>query len=206
MAVIDPIKVIIENYSPNSIESISAPAHPQNPDLGLRNIYFSKEIYIERDDFQEVAPNKKYKKLAIGKEVRLRNSYVIKAHSFDTDFDGNITVVYASYDPKTLGRNPHDGRKINGVIHYVESTRAQRTEFRIFNKLFITENPGKHDNFIDLINKKSCEVFYGFVEESMLQSKKYEAYQFERIGYFCRDDDNDGRLVFNKSVSLKEGF
>ena len=204
MGVIDPIKVVIENYPKDSIESILAPNHPQNETMGTREIFFSKEIFIEREDFCEVAPNNKYKRLSIGKEVRLRNAYIIKAITFDTDFDGNITTVYAEYDKDTLGKNPSDGRKVKGVIHFVEATQAMPTEFRIYDRLFLTENPGKHDNFEDLINPKSLVSTYGFCERNMIGAELYKSYQFERNGYFCRDEDSDGMLVMNKTVSLRD--
>jgi len=204
MAVIDPIRVIIENYPKDSLESIKAPIHPQNKAMGEREIFFSREIFIERDDFCEVAPNNKYKRLSIGKEVRLRNAYIIKAITFDTDFDGNITTVYAEYDKETLGKNPSDGRKVKGVIHFVEATQAVPTEFRIYDRLFIKENPGKHDNFEELINPNSLALAYGFCERNMIGAELYQSYQFERNGYFCRDEDNDGMLVMNKTVSLRD--
>ena len=205
MGVIDPIRVIIENYPKDSIETLSAPFHPQNESMGDREIFFSREIFIERDDFCEVAPNNKYKRLSLGKEVRLRNAYVIKALTFDTDFDGNITTVYAEYDKDTLGKNPADGRKIKGVIHFVEATQAVQTEFRIYDRLFITENPGRHDNFEKLINPNSLVSSIGFCERNMIGAELYQSYQFERNGYFCRDKDNDdGMLVMNKTVSLRD--
>ena len=204
MGVIDPIRVIIENYPKDSIESILAPNHPQNETMGTREILFSREIFIEREDFCEFAPNNKYKRLSIGKEVRLRNAYVIKALTFDTDFDGNITTVYAEYDKDTLGKNPVDGRKVKGVIHFVEATQAIRTEFRIYDRLFMTENPGKHDNFEELINPNSLISTYGFCERNMIGAKLYKSYQFERNGYFCRDEDSEGILVMNKTVSLRD--
>jgi len=205
MGVIDPIRVIIENYPKDSIETLSAPVHPQNESMGDREVFFSREIFIERDDFCEVAPNNKYKRLSLGKEVRLRNAYVIKALTFDTDFDGNITTVYAEYDKDTLGKNPADGRKIKGVIHFVEATQAVQTEFRIYDRLFITENPGRHDNFEKLINPNSLVSSIGFCERNMIGAELYQSYQFERNGYFCRDKDNDdGMLVMNKTVSLRD--
>jgi len=206
MGVVDPIRVIIENYPKDSIESILAPNHPQNETMGTREIFFSREIFIEREDFCEVAPNNKYKRLSIGKEVRLRNAYVIKAITFDTDFDGNITTVYAEYDKETLGKNPSDGRKVKGVIHFVEATQAVPTEFRIYDRLFLTENPGKHDNFEELINSKSLVSSYGFCERNMIGAELYKSYQFERNGYFCRDEDSDGMLVMNKTVSLRDAW
>jgi len=204
MGVIDPIRVIIENYPEDSIETIFAPNHPQNSAMGTREIFFSREIFIERDDFCEVAPNNKYKRLSLGKEVRLRNAYVIKAITFDTDFDGNYTTVYAEYDKDTLGKNPSDGRKVKGVIHFVEATQAMPTEFRIYDRLFLTENPGKHDNFEELINPNSLVSTYGFCERNMIGAELYKSYQFERNGYFCRDEDSDGMLVMNKTVSLRD--
>jgi len=204
MGVIDPIRVIIENYPEDAFETIFAPNHPQNTTMGNREIFFSREIFIERDDFCEVAPNKKYKRLSVGKEVRLRNAYVIKAITFDTDFDGNISTVYAEYDKETLGKNPSDGRKVQGVIHFVEATQAMPTEFRIYDRLFLTENPSKHDNFEELINPKSLVSTYGFCERNMVGAELYKSYQFERNGYFCRDEDSEGMLVMNKTVSLRD--
>jgi len=207
MGVIDPIRVIIENYPKDSIESLQAPNHPQNEAMGSREIFFSKEIFIEREDFCEVPPNNKYKRLSIGKEVRLRNAYVIKAITFDTDFDGNITTVYAEYDKDTLGKNPSDGRKVKGVIHFVEASQAVQTEFRIYDRLFLTENPGKHDNFEELINPNSLVSNIGFCERNMIGAELYQSYQFERNGYFCRDNDNvDGIMVMNKTVSLRDNW
>jgi len=204
MGVIDPIRVIIENYPKDYIESLLAPNHPQNETMGTREILFSREIFIEREDFCEVAPNKKYKRLSLGKEVRLRNAYVIKAITFDTDFDGNITTVYAEYDKDTLGKNPSDGRKVKGVIHFVEATQAVPTEFRIYDRLFLTENPGKHENFEELINPESLVTSFGFCETNMIGAELYKSYQFERNGYFCRDQDHAGMLVMNKTVSLRD--
>ena len=199
MGILDPIRVIIENYPKDSIETISAPNHPQNESMGKR------EIFIERDDFCEVAPNNKYKRLSLGKEVRLRNAYVIKAITFDTDFDGNITTIYAEYDKDTLGKNPSDGRKVKGVIHFVEATQSVQTEFRIYDRLFISENPGKHDHFEELINPNSLVSTIGFCEKNMIGAELYKSFQFERNGYFCREKDNDeGMLVMNKTVSLRD--
>jgi len=204
MGVIDPIRVIIENYPEEKLESIVAPIHPQDTSMGEREIFFSRELFIEREDFCEIAPNNKYKRLSVDKEVRLRNAYVIKATTFDTDFDGNITTVYATYDADTLGKNPQDGRKIKGVIHFVEATQAVMTEFRMYDRLFVTENPGKHENFESLINNKSLETHFGFVEPNIRGAELYKPYQFERNGYFCRDEDSEGRLVMNKTVSLRD--
>ena len=204
MGVIDPIRVIIENYPEDQIETLQAPIHPQNEAMGKRDIFFSRELFIDRADFEEVAPNKKFKRLAIDKEVRLRNAYVINATTFDTDFDGNITTVYATYDADTLGKNPTDGRKVKGVIHFVEATKALKAEFRLYDRLFTLENPGKNDHFEQLINPESLITTYGMVEPTMAHAKPGVAYQFEREGYFCRDNQSSDEIIFNKTVSLRD--
>jgi len=203
MAVINPIKLLIENYPEGKIESLQAPIHPQKEEMGTREIFFSREIFIDKDDFLEVAPNKKYKRLAINKEVRLRNSYVIKATHFDSDKDGNVKTVFCTYDPDTLGKNPSDERKIKGVIHFVESSKAVRAEFRIYDRLFLQPNPAKFDDLSSSINPKSLEIKNGFIEPNLSNAKVGKAYQFEREGYFCRDSESKG-LVFNKTVGLRD--
>lgn len=203
MAVINPIKVLIENYPKGQLESIQAPIHPQNDDMGKREILFSRELYIDQNDFIETSPNNKYKRLAINKEVRLRNAYVVKATRFETDENGQITTVYCTYDDQTLGSNPSDGRKVNGVIHFVEASNAVEAEFRIYDRLFFDPNPGKSDQLSSSINPESLQVRIGFVEPKMLNAKVEIAYQFEREGYFCRDNKSDG-LVFNKTVGLRD--
>ena len=204
MGVIDPIRVIIENYPEDQIETLQAPIHPQNEAMGKRDIFFSRELFIDRADFEEVAPNKKFKRLAIDKEVRLRNAYVINATTFDTDFDGNITTVYATYDADTLGKNPTDGRKVKGVIHFVEATKALKAEFRLYDRLFTLENPGKNDHFEQLINPESLITTYGMVEPTMAHAKPGVAYQFEREGSFCKDNQSSDEIIFNKTVSLRD--
>jgi glutaminyl-tRNA synthetase len=203
MAVIDPIKLVIENYPEGKIESLRAPLHPQNEEMGTREIFFSREIYIDKDDFIEVVPNKKYKRLAIDKEVRLRNSYVIKASRFDTDEDGNITTIYCRYDPDTLGKNPSDGRKVKGVIHFVESSKAINAEFKIYDRLFLDPNPSQFDDMSKVLNPNSLIVKHGYVESNLQNAEIEKAYQFEREGYFCRDSESHA-LVFNKTVGLKD--
>jgi len=203
MAVINPIKLVIENYTEGKIESLTAPIHPQNKEMGSREIFFSREIYIDKEDFIEIVPNNKYKRLAINKEVRLRNSYIIKATHFDCDKDGNVKTVYCTYDPDTLGKNPSDGRKVKGVIHFVESSKAVSAEFRIYDRLFLDSNPAKFDDLSSSINPNSLEIRIGFVEPNISNSKAEKAYQFEREGYFCRDSDSEG-LVFNKTVGLRD--
>ena len=203
MAVIDPIKLVIENYPEGKIESLSAPVHPQNEEMGIREIFFSREIYIDKADFTKVAPNNKYKRLAIDKEVRLRNSYVINASRFDADKDGNITTIYCTYDPETLGKNPSDGRKVKGVIHYVESSKAVSAEFKIYDRLFLDSNPSQVDDMSSILNPNSLIIKNGYVEPSLHDAEIEKAYQFEREGYFCRDSESDG-MVFNKTVGLRD--
>jgi glutaminyl-tRNA synthetase len=203
MAVINPITLVIENYPEGKIESLSAPIHPQNEDMGTREIFFSRVIYIDKKDFKEISPNNKYKRLAINKEVRLRNSYVIKASRFDADTNGEITTIYCTYDPDTLGKNPVDGRKVKGVIHYVESTKAITAEFKIYDRLFIDPNPSQLDDMSSVLNPNSLIVKKGYVESSLQDAEIEKAYQFEREGYFCRDSESDG-IVFNKTVGLRD--
>jgi glutaminyl-tRNA synthetase len=203
MAVINPIKLVIENYPKGQIESIKAPVHPQNQEMGTREIFFSHEIYIDKDDFKEVAPNNKYKRLAINKEVRLRNAYVVKATHFDSDNDGNVKTVYCTYDSETLGKNPSDGRKVKGVIHFVETSKALCAEFRIYDRLFLQSNPSNYDDLSSSINPNSLVIKNGFVEPNLSSAKAEKAYQFEREGYFCRDSESE-ELIFNKTVGLRD--
>jgi len=203
MAVINPIKLVIENYPNHKIERLKAPVHPQNEAMGTREIFFSREIYIDKEDFIEVAPNNKYKRLAINKEVRLRNAYVIKATHFMADEKGQVKTVYCTYDSDTLGKNPADGRKVKGVIHFVESSNAISAEFRIYDRLFLDPNPAKFDDLSSSINPNSLEIKNGFVEPNLSEAKAEMAYQFEREGYFCRDSESEG-LVFNKTVGLRD--
>lgn len=203
MGVIDPIKVVIENYPSEDLETLQAPVHPQDESMGTRTIHFGKTVYIDRADFIEQAPNKKWMRLAIDKEVRLRNAYVIKAERFETDSDGNVTTVYCTYDPETLGKNPSDGRKVKGVIHFVEASTAVPAEFRIYDRLFNVANPGKEADFESVLNTESLTIQHGFVEPALANAVPEKAYQFEREGYFCRDNCAQ-ELVFNKTVGLKE--
>lgn len=203
MAVINPVKVIIENYPEKSIEKIQAPIHPQNENMGKRTIYFGKELYIDRADFVETSPNNKYKRLAVNKEVRLRNSYIIKATRCEKDINNNITKIFCTYDEKTLGKNPADGRKVKGVIHFVETTKAIMAEFILYDRLFVDANPSKAKDLKDLINPNSYTKKQGYVEPDLINAKAEFAYQFEREGYFCRDNTNKN-LVFNKTVGLRD--
>jgi glutaminyl-tRNA synthetase len=205
MGVISPVKLVITNYPEGQVESLIAPIHPQNLEMGNREIFFSREIYIDKEDFVEIAPNNKYKRLAINKEVRLRNSYIVKATHFDTDEVNNIKTIYCTYDSNTLGKNPSDGRKVKGVIHFVESSKAISAEFRIYDRLFLDSNPAIFDDLSSSINPNSLEIKNGFVEPNLSNAKAEMSYQFEREGYFCRDNKSDG-LVFNKTVGLRDSW
>jgi glutamine--tRNA ligase len=205
MAVIDPVRVVIENFEGE--EMLTAPNHPNRPELGERQLPFSKEIYIDRADFREEA-NKQYKRLVLGKEVRLRNAYVIKAERVEKDANGDITTIFCTYDPETLGKNPADGRKVKGVIHWVSATHNHPAEFRLYERLFTVPNPGAEENIESVLNPTSLVVKHGFVEQSLGNAEAEKGYQFEREGYFCADskDSHPEHLVFNLTVSLKEGF
>ena len=203
MAVINPVKVVIENFTGEEI--LTAPNHPNREDLGVRELPFTRELYIDEVDFREEA-NKQYKRLVLGKEVRLRNAYVIKAERVEKDASGKITTIFCTYDPETLGKNPADGRKVKGVIHWVSATQNKPAEFRLYDRLFTVANPGAEDDINSVVNPNSLVVKQGFAEQSLANAKAEQGYQFEREGYFCLDskDGNADNLVFNLTVSLKE--
>ena len=205
MAVIDPVRVVIENFEGEEI--LTAPNHPNRPELGERQLPFTKELYIDRADFREEA-NKQYKRLVLGKEVRLRNAYVIKAERVEKDANGEITTIFCTYDPETLGKNPADGRKVKGVIHWVSAVHNHPAEFRLYERLFTVPNPGAAEEIESVLNPTSLVVKHGFVEQSLANAEPEKGYQFEREGYFCADnkDSRPEHLVFNLTVSLKEGF
>ena len=205
MVVIDPVRVVIENFEGE--ETLTAPNHPNRPELGERQLPFTKELYIDRADFREEA-NKQYKRLVLGKEVRLRNAYVIKAERVEKDANGEITTIFCTYDPETLGKNPADGRKVKGVIHWVSAVHNHPAEFRLYERLFTVPNPGAADEIESVLNPTSLVVKHGFVEQSLANAEPEKGYQFEREGYFCADnkDSRPEHLVFNLTVSLKEGF
>ena len=207
MAVLDPVKVVIENFSDTLDEVLSMPNHPNRPELGHREVTFTREIYIDRADFREEA-NKNYKRLVLGKEVRLRNAYVIRADKVEKDVHGNIQTIYCTYDPATLNKNPEDGRKIKGVIHWVSAKFAKPAEIRLYDRLFNTPNPGAAEDFLATINPTSLVIKQGFVEPSLQNAKAGQAYQFEREGYFCLDSKyaTEDNLVFNRTVGLRDSW
>ncbi|GKX60535.1 glutamine--tRNA ligase [Leminorella grimontii] len=205
MAVLDPVKVVIETLPQGHQENLTVGVHPNRPEMGSRTVPFSNEVYIDRADFREEA-NKQYKRLVLGKEVRLRHAYVIKAERVEKDAEGNITTIYCSHDAATLGKDPADGRKVKGVIHWVSAAHALPAEFRLYDRLFSVANPGAADDFLSTINPESLKVVHGFVEPSLKSAKPEFAYQFEREGYFCADRRHStaDALVFNKTVGLRD--
>jgi glutaminyl-tRNA synthetase len=207
MAVLQPLRVVIDNYPEGQTEQLEVSNHPQKPELGKRIVPFSKVILIEQDDFAEVPPPK-FKRLVEGGEVRLRGSYVIRCNEIVKDNDGNITELRCSYDPDTLGKNP-EGRKVKGVIHWVSEQHSQPAELRLYNRLFSVPNPDNEPNFLDVINPDSLEVLTGCrVEASLANPQPESRYQFERTGYFCFDaiDSVNGKLVFNRTVTLRDSW
>ncbi|MBN7821552.1 glutamine--tRNA ligase [Bowmanella yangjiangensis] len=202
MAVLDPLKVVIENYPADQVEMLSAPNHPSDDSMGTRELPFTREIYIEREDFREEA-NKKFKRLVLGKEVRLRNAYFLKAERAEKDEQGNITTLYCTYDADTLGKDPADGRKAKGVIHWVSASHGVPAEVRLYDRLFKVPNPAAEESFTDSINPASMTVVQGVLEPSLANTEPGKALQFERLGYFCKDKRAD-KLVFNRTVGLRD--
>lgn len=204
MAVLDPVKVVIENMT-TGVEMVTMPNHPNKPEMGSREVPFSREVYIDRADFREEA-NKQYKRLVLGKEVRLRNAYVIKAERVEKDAEGEITTIFCSYDPDTLSKDPADGRKVKGVIHWVSAEHALPAEIRVYDRLFNVPNPAAAEDFLTTINPESLVIKHGFVEPSLAAARPEKAYQFEREGYFCADSrySSAEHLVFNRTVGLRD--
>lgn len=206
-AVINPLKVIIDNYPEGTVEWNEAPNNTENPDLGSRKLSFSREVYIEREDFIENKPNKNWKRLALGVEVRLMRAYFIKATSVEKDENGNITCVHATYDPVTKSGDFNE-RKPNGNIHYVDAATAIPAEFRLFEPLMVDETEENKDlDFMERLNPNSLKVTNGFVESFLKDTKPLEHYQFIRNGYYVTDKDSTpNRLVFNRTCGLKSSF
>ncbi|TNJ09635.1 glutamine--tRNA ligase [Aeromonas veronii] len=206
MAVLHPVKVVIENLAGDEV--LTAPAHPSNAEMGTRELNFTREIFIDEADFKEEA-NKQFKRLVLGKEVRLRNAYVIKAERIEKDADGKVTCIYCAYDPETLGKDPADGRKVKGVIHWVSATHSLPAEVRLYDRLFKVPNPGAEDDFEAALNPESLVIIEGArVEASLKNAKPEQAYQFEREGYFCADNklSSPEHLVFNRTVALRDSW
>lgn len=207
MAVLEPLKVTITNYPADGIEWIDAANHPKDETMGSRKLPFGPVVFIDRADFKEEA-NKKYKRLVLNGDVRLRNAYVIHADEMIKDAEGNIVELKCSYLPETLGNNPADGRKVRGVIHWVEATQALPVEFRVYDRLFSCTNPAAEEDFLTVVNPDSLVVKHGLAEPSLKNAQPEQAYQFEREGYYCADncDSSADKLVFNRTVGLRDSW
>ncbi|MFN3967417.1 glutamine--tRNA ligase/YqeY domain fusion protein [Flavobacterium sp.] len=208
MAVLNPVKLVITNYPEGQEEWLEAENNPEEAVMTYRKVPFSKELYIEREDFQEEA-NKKFFRLTLGTEVRLKNAYIIKGESVVKDADGNITEIHCTYDTDSRSGSGTEAsqRKVKGTIHWVSINHAIPAEVRIYDRLFSHESPdgNKEIDFKEFINPNSLEVITGYVEPSLLSAKNLDQFQFQRLGYFCVDKDSSAeKLVFNKTVGLRD--
>ncbi|WP_075432049.1 glutamine--tRNA ligase [Buchnera aphidicola] len=207
MAIINPIKIIITNFSNKKIKKIHVLNHPKNPELGRRKIIFSNELYIEKNDFSKYKVDN-FQGLILGEKVRLRYSYIIKAYQIIINKNNNIKCILCKYYPNTLGKK-NQKEKINGIIHWLSKKNSEPAIFKIFNNLFLSKNPEKNKDIIEEINLKSCLIKYGFVESIVKSEKIKHAYQFERIGYFFQDKKDkefQNQIIFNQIVSLKNKY
>ena len=210
MAVLHPLKVIIDNYPAGQEEFVEVANNPEDSSAGTRQVPFSRELYIERDDFREVPPPKYYR-LSPGKEVRLRNAYFVTARSVVRDATGNVVEVHCTYDPASRGGNSPDGRKVKSTIHWVSSAHAISAEVRLYDRLFTKADPydvGEGEDVLSNLNPNSLEILTGAkLEPSLAEAKVEDRFQFERVGYFCVDRDSAaGKLVFNRTLSLKDSW
>lgn len=205
MAVFDPLKLTITNYPTGQTEELRAANHPQDPTQGERILPFGPELLIERDDFMENPPGKFFR-LAPGREVRLRNAYIIRCDAVIKDEQGQIRELKCTADLDTLGKNPADGRKVKGIIHWVSAAHAAQVEIHLYDRLFTQENPDRAPDYRQALNPESLRKTTAFVEPSLLNVKVGETFQFERVGYFCVDSKHSttGRPVFNRTVSLRD--
>ncbi len=213
MCVMNPLKLVIENWEEGQEESLTAPVHPQNESMGTRQVPMTREVYIDREDFREEA-NKKFKRLVLGDRVRLRYGYVVRATDVVKDDSGEIVEIRCTYDANTLGKNPENDEgqgKLRGVIHWVSASKGLPCEVRLYDRLFTVANPDKVEEgqtFLDNINPESLQVLDGCLVEPGLRGVLAETrYQFEREGYFCVDQDSsEDKLVFNQTVGLRESW
>ena len=208
MAVLDPIKVVIDNYPEGQTEEITVEVHPDKPELGTKTITFGKEIFVERNDFM-AEPVKKYFRLFPGNEVRLKGAYFITCNSYETDEDGNVTVLHCTYDPETKGGNAPDGRKVKGTIHWA-GPKAFKAEVRLYDRLFNVEDPAgvPDDEFVNAINPESLIILKDcLIEEGIKDAKALDSFQFMRNGYFCVDKDSTPENpIFNRTVQLNSSW
>lgn len=209
MAVLDPIKLIIDNYPDDKVEELEAEYHPDHPEFGKRSIPFGKELYIERDDFM-IEPIKKYRRLFIGNEVRLYKAYFVTCTGYDLDENGEVCAVHCIYDPATFGGDAPDGRKVRGTIHWIYTGDCGEAEVRLYDRLFDVENPSDEEgvsSFEDNLNPDSLVVKKAYIEKALKDTKPGNRYQFMRTGYFCTDlDSTEENIVFNRTVALRDSF
>ncbi|MEN6331237.1 MAG: glutamine--tRNA ligase/YqeY domain fusion protein [Smithella sp.] len=208
MCVLRPLRVVIDNYPEGQVEQFESQNHPQRPDMGTRNVPFSRVIYIDRDDFMENPP-RKYHRLGPGREVRLRNAYVIKYESMVQDEEtGEVVELHCTYDPQTRNGAPADGRKVQGVIHWISADHCVPVEVRLYDRLFSIYDPGSEEDFTQYMNPNSLEIIKDcFAELSLKGVEPGSRYQFERLGYFCADTDtSEDKLVFNRIVPLRDSW
>jgi glutaminyl-tRNA synthetase len=209
LCVLRPLRVVIDNYPENQVEQIECANHPQNPAMGTRQLTFSKVLYIEQDDFQENPP-KKYHRLGPGREVRLRNAYIVKFENMVKDeTTGEVIELHCTYDPHTRNAPPADGHKVPGVIHWVSAQHCVPAQARLYNRLFSIGDPGSEpEDFIKYLNPGSLEILTNcYAELSLKNAEPGSKYQFERLGYFCVDTDaSAGQPVFNRIVPLRDSW
>ena len=209
MAVIDPIKLIIDTYPEGKPEELEVEYHPDHEEYGKRTVPFSRELYIERDDFM-IEPIKKYRRLYPGNEVRLYKAYFVTCTGYDLDENGEVTAVHCTYDPETFGGDAPDGRKVKGTIHWVNANDCVEAEVRLYDRLFNVENPSDEEgvsSFEDNLNPDSLIKKTAYVEKALKETKPGDKYQFMRLGYFCTDiDSTDEKIVFNRTVALRDSF
>lgn len=207
MAVLRPLKVVIDNYPEGQSEDFEVELHPEHPEFGTRKVTFSRELYVEQDDFM-AEPVKKYFRLFPGNEVRFKSAYFIKCNSYDTDENGNVTCLHCTYDPESRGGNSPDGRKVKGTIHWVNANDCKQCEVRLYDRLFSTEEPGKNGDYFDDLNPDSLEVIENcLLEGGFENAKPGDTFQFMRNGYFCVDKDStEDKLVFNRTVALNSSW
>ncbi|MDA0668062.1 MAG: glutamine--tRNA ligase/YqeY domain fusion protein [Planctomycetota bacterium] len=206
MAVLDPIKVVVENYPAGQVEMVQAKNHPDNEAMGTREVPFGRELWIEREDFREEAP-RKYFRLKPGEEVRFKYAYYLTCTGFDKDEAGNVTEIRCTYDPESRGGNTEDGRKVKGTIHWVHADTAVKAEVRLYDHLFQEEKPEASGEFLDNLNPDSLTKVTAVLEPGLANLPLGESVQFERSGYFCKDtDSSDEKLVFNRSVALRDSW
>ena len=208
LGVLRPLKVVITNYPEDQVEYHTGNNNPNDESAGTRQIPFSREFYIEQEDFMAEAP-RKYFRLTPGREVRLRYAYFVTCTHFDSDDDGNVTTVYCTYDPETKGGNAPDGRKVKGTIHWVSAAHAISAEVRLYDTLFTVENPEKQDEpFLNLLNPESLTVLSDCkVEPAATEISISQAVQFERQGFFAPDlESTPEALIFNRTVSLRDAW